>query len=79
MPPIIVDAELSNKLAEVSGPVQLCSPTGRIIGRFVPLLDLSGWKPLTPDISDEERERRKKSDEPRLTTEEAIKYLGLDE
>jgi hypothetical protein len=78
MPPIALDAELCNKLANVSGPVELCTPGGTIIGRFVPLLDLSGWKPLTPGITDEERSRRKKSDEPRFTTAEAKVYLGLD-
>ncbi|MFO0966870.1 MAG: hypothetical protein U0793_14955 [Gemmataceae bacterium] len=78
MPPISIDAELSTRLAAVNTTVDLCDPSGRIVGRFVPLLDLTGWVPLSPGITDEERQRRKKSDEPRYTTAEAKRYLGLD-
>jgi hypothetical protein len=75
MPPIPVDAELSNRLARVLGPVELCNPAGRVIGRFVPVLDPSEWEAVTPEISDEERARRKKSKEQRYTTEEFVKRL----
>lgn len=78
MDPIILDPVLAEKLSSLQGPVEVYSPSGTKLGRFVPLVDLTGWVPLTPGISEEERVRRKASSEPGLTTAEAISYLGLD-
>lgn len=78
MDPITLGPVLASQLAGLDKPVELLDPSGRKIGRFVPLLDLSGWVPLSPGITEEERERRKKLNEPGLTTAEAISYLGLD-
>ncbi len=75
MTQIIVDAQLSTKLQEAMQPVQLCNSQGQVLGRFIPLIDLSEWEPLSPDISDEELERRARSKGKRYTTAEVLAHL----
>ncbi len=54
--------------------VELRDPSGRVIGRFLPQFDTSEWEPLTPEISEEELDRREKSDK-WYTTEEVLAHL----
>ena len=75
MTQITLDAALAGKLNELGQVVELCDPSGRVVGRFVPLIDLSKWEPISPDVSEEELERRKQSKEKRYTTEEVLAYL----
>ena len=75
MTQIILDAGVSNKLTGVIHPVELCDPSGRVLGRFVPSIDLSEWEPLSPDISEEELDRRANSKEKRYTTAEVLAHL----
>jgi hypothetical protein len=64
------------RLEGVSEIVEPCDESGRLLGEFVPKrLDLSRWEPVTPEISDEELQRRLNSDEKRYTTTEVIKHL----
>jgi hypothetical protein len=72
---IIVDAALSTQLHSVTRPVELCDVSGQVLGRFVPLINLSEWEPLSPDISEEELDRRAKSKEKRYTTAEVLAHL----
>lgn len=74
MSQITVDAVLSSKLCEHFQPVELCDPSGRVLGQFVPKVDMSEWEAITPDISEEELDRREKSTE-WYTTEEVLAYL----
>ncbi len=76
MTQITLDASLSSKLNDLTQPVDLCDPSGRILGRFVPLIDMSEWEPLSPDISEEELERRTRSHEKRYTTAEVLAHLS---
>ena len=64
---ITLDASSSSQLHGVVRPVELCDPSGKVLGRFVPLIDLSEWEPLSPDISEEELDRRANSKERRYT------------
>jgi hypothetical protein len=75
MQPIYLDADLSNKLAQLAQPIELCDPNGRIVGRFIPLPDISEWEPITPGVSDDEIERRMRSDERRYSTQEVLNHL----
>jgi hypothetical protein len=70
-----LDANVSSQLYSLSQPVELCDPTGRVIGKYVPLVDLTEWEPISPDISEEELDRRVKSDEPSYTTAEVLAHL----
>jgi hypothetical protein len=72
---IIVDANLSNQLLELSQPAELCDRSGQVLGRFVPLINRSEWEPLSPDISEEELDRRAKSKEKRYSTAEVLAHL----
>jgi hypothetical protein len=83
MTKIILDASASNKLSEASHPVNLCDPSGRLLGQFIPLplvdpaylvLDPAEWEVLSPPLSDEELERRMQNDK-RFTTAEVLAYL----
>ena len=63
MTQFVLDATLANKLQELGHPVELCDPSGRVVGRFVPLTDVSEWEPVSPDVSEEELDRREQSTE----------------
>ena len=75
MTQIILDAGVCGKLSEVVQPVEQCDPSGRVLGRFVPLIDASEWEALSPDLSEEESQRRGKSKKKRYTTAEVFAYL----
>ncbi len=75
MSQITLAASMSSKLIHLTQSVELCDPSGLVIGRFVPLIDLSVWEPLSPDIGEEELERRANSTEQRFTTAEVLALL----
>jgi hypothetical protein len=75
MTQITLDAALANKLQELGQAAELCAPSGQVVGRFVPLIDLSVWKPLTPDVTEEELDRREKSNAKRYRTAEVLDHL----
>lgn len=75
MTQITLDASVSSQLNGVIRPVELCDPAGRVLGRFVPLIDLSEWEPLSPDVSEAELDRRANSTEKRYTTAEVLAHL----
>jgi hypothetical protein len=76
MTTVTVDDTLRNKLHNFSQPLKLCDETGRVVGRFVPEANLAEWEPVSPDISDEELQRRLTSKEKRYTTAEVLAHLG---
>lgn len=71
---VTLDAALSNRLYELGQVVELCDPTGKVLGRFVPAADVSRWEPVTPDVSEEELLRRERSGD-WVTTEEVLARL----
>jgi hypothetical protein len=72
---ILVDQELASKLSGLGGPVQLCDSSGQVLGLFSPQNDMTEWEPVTPEVSDEELDRRERSNEKRYTTAEVLNYL----
>jgi hypothetical protein len=74
MSQIIVDAALSSQLGQQFQPVELCDPSGRVLGQFIPKVDLSQYGPLEPQVSEEELDRREQETES-YTTEEVLAYL----
>jgi hypothetical protein len=74
MSQIILDAGLSSKLSAFNYSVELCDPSGRVLGRFVPSIDPSEWEPVSPAASEEELDRREQETES-YTTEEVLAYL----
>lgn len=74
MPRLIVDASLPGKLLNLVQPVELCDVSGRVLGRFFPQLNPSEYN-LEPQVSQEELQRRKQSNERTYTTAEVLAYL----
>ncbi|MBY0526761.1 MAG: hypothetical protein K2R98_25440 [Gemmataceae bacterium] len=74
MTQITLDAYVASALHKVHQEVELCDPTGRVLGRFVPTIDMSQWVPVTPDISEEELDRRQNSNKWH-TTEQVLEHL----
>ena len=72
---ILMDAELRDKLQNLSQPLELCDESGRVLGRVIPALDLSQYEPLVPQVSEEELDRRSQSDEKTYTTAEVLAFL----
>jgi hypothetical protein len=75
MTPITLDANLSNQLRGLTHPVEFRDPNGGVLGQFIPAVDLSEWEPVTPEVSEEELDRRERSNEKRYTTAEMLSYL----
>ena len=74
MTQITLDATLSGTLHSLGQAVELCDPSGKVLGRFVPLIDLSEWEPVTPEAGEEELDRREQSTE-WYSTEEVLAHL----
>jgi hypothetical protein len=75
MTQIILDATVSSKLSALTSSVELCDPSGRVLGRFIPLIDLSQWEPVSTPASEEELNRREQANQKRYTTAEVLAYL----
>ena len=71
---ITLDAALSSRLYELDQVVELCDPTGKVLGRFVPAVDTSGWEPVTPELGEEELLQREQSGD-WVTTDEVLARL----
>jgi hypothetical protein len=56
---IVIDATLPEKLLTLVQPVELCDGGGRVVGRFVPIVDATRFAELRPQISEKEIARRK--------------------
>ena len=71
---IVLDASVSSQLHNLGHPVELCDPSGRVLGRFIPAIDMSEWEAVSPEVSEEELDRREQSTE-WYTTEEVLAHL----
>ncbi len=72
---IVLDAATIAKLTTELHPVEVCDEQGNVIGTFRPRLDPAKYGPLEPQISEEELERRMKSNGPWYTTAEVLEHL----
>lgn len=75
MTQIFLDASVSSQLHNLTQPVELCDSSGRVLGRFIPMIDMSEWEPISPDISEEELDQRAKSNQKRYSTAEVLARL----
>lgn len=76
MSQVVVDDYLLNKLHNLTEPLKLCDPSGRVLARVLPVPDLSDYEPWEPPpLSKEEIQRRLAPDQERYTTAEVIAYL----
>ena len=72
---VVVDDALRAKLHNLSESLVLCDAAGHVFGHFVPAVDFSQWEPVSPGVSDEELDRRARSDERRYSTAEVLAHL----
>jgi len=71
---VLIDANLPPKLLQLTDPMELCDESGRVVGRYFPVMDLSEYEPWEPPISEEELLRREQSDQ-WYSTEEVLAHL----
>lgn len=72
---VIVDDALRVRLCNFSENLALCDEAGNVVGHFVPMIDVSQWEPASPDVSEEELDRRAHSGAHRYTTLEVLAHL----
>jgi len=75
MTKLILDADLKNKLLNLTEPLELCDEAGRVLARLFPAEDPAEYECWEPPISEEELTRRAQSNEKRYTTAEVLAYL----
>ena len=73
---IVVDAAAAAQLRAATSPVvEVRDPSGKVLGRFSPVIDWSEYELAGPDISAEELKRRCEPGRKRYTTAEVLEYL----
>jgi hypothetical protein len=72
---IIVKAGLADELTKATEPAEIWDEAGKKLRSFLPQIELSECVPLSPDISDEELQRRRTSKEPRSSLAEILARL----
>jgi hypothetical protein len=75
MSQFILDANSLQMLPTLTQPVDLCDSSGRVLGRFVPKIDLSEWEIVGQEVSAEELRKREESGQKRYSTAEVIAHL----
>lgn len=70
-----LDSDLASRLRQVDHTIDLCDPSGKVLGRFVPAADLSQWEAVTPEVTEEELDRRERSGQKRYCTAEVLDRL----
>jgi len=73
---VFLDADSATRLYDVNHTVELCDPSGRVLGCFIPVSDLSEWDPMIPEVTEDELDRREQSGDKRYSTAEVLAHLG---
>lgn len=71
---VMLNDELSAKFFGFSKPLEICDASGRVVGKFIPVVDYAALERARPPISDEELARRNRS--PSYTTAEVLARLN---
>ncbi len=74
MTKITVEESLLKNLLKLAQPVELCDPSGNVVGRLFPVYDLAEYEPWEPAFSEEELQVAENSTE-WYTTEQVLKHL----
>jgi hypothetical protein len=69
-----MDEALRTKLHNLTEPLELCDEAGQVVARVVPVHVQSEYEPCEPLISEEEIQRREKSDK-WYTTQQVLTHL----
>mgnify|MGYP007059431590 CR=1 FL=1 len=72
---IIIDDSLKQELLSAEDGAELCDAAGNVVARVMAIShEIDPWS-FFPELTEDEIERRCKSDEPGLTTEQVKDYL----
>lgn len=74
MTQLLADSSLAQKLAQLLEPVEVIDTGGRVLGRFFPKLDPTQFD-LEPRITNEELDRRQRSNQATYSTAQVLAYL----
>jgi hypothetical protein len=69
MTQIVVDSETRDQLCGLVHPAELLDRDGRVLGRFLPAADLTGYEPLQPQVGEGELGQRSRQGGGRPLTE----------
>ena len=75
MSQFILDASSIGLLPTLKHTVDLCDASGKVLGRFVPKLDLSEWEIVGPEPTEEELQMVEQSKGRRYSTSEVVAHL----
>jgi hypothetical protein len=74
MTKVTVDTATGQILNQSAYPIEVCDASGVVLGCFVPRTDTSQYEPVTPNVTAEELQRRKRSSE-WFTTSQVLDHL----
>jgi hypothetical protein len=57
---VIVDTTVRAQLDKIKEPAELCDEAGRVLGRYLPVLDATLYQRMEVPISEEELDRRER-------------------
>jgi hypothetical protein len=72
---IVIDEKLHEKVLNLTSPAELVTHEGYVVGVVQPRFDPALYEVVGPEASDEELDRRSKSDGPWHTTDEVLARL----
>ena len=74
MTQITLSNAVATQLHGLTAPVALCDTSGKVLGRFIPAIDASEWEPVSPEVSEDELDRRQQGTE-WYSTQEVLSHL----
>ena len=72
---VTINLEAAATLQTITDRVELCDPSGRVLGSFIPFVDRSLYEGVQPPISQEELDRREREPGRLYTTAEVLEHL----
>jgi hypothetical protein len=78
MTQITIDATLSTQLQQLGQVAELRDPSGRVVGKFVPLVDWSRWEPAAPEPTEAELDEIETANEWRSPAEVMARLKSLE-
>jgi hypothetical protein len=73
---VLVDDHLRKRLHNFSEILELCDPSGQVLARLLPIVDVSRLEPWEPTFAEEDLQRQEQASENRYTTAEPVAYLN---
>ncbi len=75
MSQFILDANSIHTLTALTQPVDLCDPSGKVLGHFVPRIRLAEWEIVGSEPNPDELSKREQSQGKRYSTAEVLSHL----